>query len=56
MADTTSSVFLPVRELQTVIGCSRTAAIRLIESGEIAGKRIGARYYVKRSALESLTS
>ncbi|GAB32724.1 hypothetical protein GOOTI_025_00040 [Gordonia otitidis NBRC 100426] len=52
----TPSVFLPVRELQTVIGCSRTAAIRLIETGEVEGKRIGARYYVKRSALELLTS
>lgn len=50
------SVFLPVRELQAVIGCSRTAAIRLIESGEVEGKRIGARYYVKRKSLESLTS
>lgn len=51
-----NSTYIPVKELQALIGCTRTSAIRLIESGEVGGRKIGGRWYASRAAVEALAA
>uniref|UniRef100_UPI003D8BF65B helix-turn-helix domain-containing protein n=1 Tax=Gordonia sp. B7-2 TaxID=3420932 RepID=UPI003D8BF65B len=50
------SIYVPVAKLQNLIGCTRAAAIRLIDSGEVSGRKLGGRYYVRRDALDELSA
>lgn len=49
-----ASRFLTALEAAAYLGISRNTVSRLVQRGELAGRRIGGRYFIPRAALEAL--
>lgn len=47
-------IFLNTREAAQKLGCAEKTVRRLVRNGQLPGKKLGRRYYVREDGLETL--